>query len=91
MLPKNSFIYIGILIAFGLLFPLIVAIVWVIKKKDSRVSFFIPIIIALVISCALKTMVIGTCKVPSGSMNNNTIMEGDRLLFPKGRKAVINY
>ena len=60
------------------------------EKKDSWVSFFIPIIIALVISCALKTMVIGTCKVPSGSMNN-TIMEGDRLLFPKGRKTVINY
>ncbi len=60
------------------------------EKKDSWVSFFILIIIALVISCALKTMVIGTCKVPSGSMNN-TIMERDRLLFPKGRKTVINY
>lgn len=49
------------------------------KKKKEWISFFIPIIFALVLSGIIKTVFIANVKVPTGSMND-TIMEGDRLI-----------
>ena len=49
------------------------------RKKDSWITLFIPIIIALILSLFIKSTLIANVKVPSDSMNN-TIMEGDRLI-----------
>lgn len=53
------------------------------KKKNSKrketIEFFIPIIIAFVISMLLKTFVFANAIVPTGSMLN-TIHEGDRII-----------
>ena len=56
MLPKNSFICIGILIAFGIIFPLIVAIVWVIKKKERFTTVLIGALTWLIFAIVLESI-----------------------------------
>lgn len=56
MLPINSFICIGILIAFGIIFPLIVAIVWVIKKKERFTTVLIGALTWLIFAIVLESI-----------------------------------
>ena len=49
------------------------------KRINSRITFFIPILIALILLCVIRTTLIANVTVKTGSMNN-TIMEGDRLI-----------
>ena len=49
------------------------------SKLRETIDFFIPIVIALIISILLKTVIMANAVVPTGSMLN-TIHEGDRII-----------
>ena len=78
MLPINSFIYIGILIAFGIVFPLIVAIVWVIKKKERFTTVLIGaltwLIFAIVLESIPKSFILSPTNPVGAFLANNIFL-----------------